>query len=65
MSETNESTKWFSVRLPKTLIDKVDQALQKKDDYGMPKYRSRSHLAQEAVKRLLSEEQATPQEVER
>jgi len=46
--------KWATVRIPIELLDAVDNLVGKlKDEFGLPRYRSKSEAIAEAVKQFL------------
>jgi len=46
--------KWATVRIPAELLSKIEQLIkEEKDEFGMPKYRSKSELVAEAIKEFL------------
>ena len=54
MLSQNE-VKWSVVRIPAELLVIIEKMVrEEKDQFGMPKYRSRSEVVTEAVKEFLS-----------
>lgn len=46
--------KWTTVRIPVELLSKIEQFIrEEKDEFGMPKFRSKSELVAEAIKEFL------------
>jgi len=53
MSQTEEE-KWATVRIPTELLDALERLVaEKKDEFGLPVFRSKSEAVAEAVKQFL------------
>ncbi|MCW4048031.1 MAG: ribbon-helix-helix domain-containing protein [Candidatus Bathyarchaeota archaeon] len=49
-----EEEKWATVRIPTELLEALDKFVgEKKDEFGLPLYRSKSEAVAEAVKQFL------------
>jgi metal-responsive CopG/Arc/MetJ family transcriptional regulator len=49
-----EEEKWATVRIPTQLLEAVEQVVEReKDEFGLPKYSSKSEAIAEAVKQFL------------
>jgi metal-responsive CopG/Arc/MetJ family transcriptional regulator len=54
LSQAEEEDKWATVRIPVELLEALDRLVkEEKDEFGMPKYRSKSEAVAEAVKQFL------------
>ena len=50
----SQNEKWANVRIPVELLVAVEKLVkEEKDEFGMPKYRSKSEVVTEAVKQFL------------
>lgn len=59
MLSQNDEDKWATVRIPTELLDTLEAFVeQKKDEFGLPKYRSKSEAVAEAVKEFLKKHRA-------
>jgi hypothetical protein len=51
---SQEEEKWATVRIPGELLEAVEKCVnEEKDEFGLPKYRSKSEAVAEAVKQFL------------
>ncbi|MEM1589634.1 MAG: ribbon-helix-helix domain-containing protein [Candidatus Bathyarchaeia archaeon] len=54
MMSQAEEEKWATVRIPTELLDALERLVaEEKDEFGLPKYRSKSEAVAEAVKQFL------------
>jgi Arc/MetJ-type ribon-helix-helix transcriptional regulator len=54
MLSQNDEDKWATVRIPTELLDAVEKLVKdEKDEFGLPKYHSKSDAVTEAVKQFL------------
>lgn len=50
--------KWATVRVPMELLSRIEKLLNdEKDEFGMPKFHSRSEIVAEAIKEFLKKHQ--------
>ncbi|MEM2995858.1 MAG: ribbon-helix-helix domain-containing protein [Candidatus Bathyarchaeia archaeon] len=46
--------KWTTVRIPAELLSKIEKLVKdEKDEFGMPRFRSKSEIVAEAIKEFL------------